>query len=609
MAHLFVCLFAFFLIGKVRGQRSCLPGSFRDGLVCKVCPPGSFSGTVNQIKCELCRRGTFRATEGARSGRQCISCLPGTFADSLGSTECLPCPAGTDSLSGAQVCAFCEAGSALNSFSATGCSRCGPGLFSDKPGSKFCTRCPNGTFSRRKGATSCSKCPTGTFRRISESDFALDNFFSRDKCTPCQRGTFTDMEGSSSCKRCPPGTFSQRGASTCIPCPQNRFNNRIPARGCAGCPAGTSTAGTGAAACRNPARGCTFDTFENDKGICKACLPGERLDMLLKRCIPCGANEVSNGGVDTVCRPCPAGKVPVGDLSFLEKSMCECPIGSVEVEDKKCSKCPPGSFWRDDNSRFTFERAGVLREASPGRGVCSLCPDGTFSEKSGALQCEECPEGTYLPFPGARAATECVPCPPGSRSSRGFNDFPTSCLDVMSACTFGQVRDKKGRCEVRSCPMSNAVVTGGRCSFCSRDQRVRRNRCVGCGSNSIRPNGPQGRCVECRNGSTPSFDRTICECQDALDFGLNGVCVGECPPGFGSFFVRDTSLFGGEDQCLKCPTHMVSNEQSNFICVSCRRNTIAVNGTRCVPCPKGQRPEKDIFGRLLDICRPRSPYA
>ncbi|CDF39806.1 unnamed protein product [Chondrus crispus] len=597
------------------GIETCKPGSFRKGLDCIKCPAGTFSTGFNLLSCRECPAGRFRDMEGASSEDQCLFCPAGTANEKQGSTRCKKCTAGTYSLPGSLLCGACPPGTSLSRF-IPACQPCPPGFFSNETTNRFCQRCPDGTFTSEGnnadrnsdiGATSCEKCPPGTFRRNSAFGFKEGGETSSNKCFRCQQATFSDVAGAKSCKLCPTGTFSQAGATSCTPCPKGTANNRIFAKRCSSCPSGFITMGTGAARCKHPTRGCPFNTFEDASAECKSCMPGQRLVLAKKRCVPCRENEISRGGVSTRCSPCPPNKIPFGDLTREEKAVCFCKPGFVDDGEGGCAQCPAGTFWQND---FDFFLSGqnFRRQAVAGRtirGICTNCPEGSFSNLRGQTSCTPCPENSFQSHEGA---TSCTKCPEGSRTPRVLEMFtdaigPVRCITDEFACAPGEIRDEEGKCIAIRCLANNTVLERGRCiGNCPIGTRVLGRRCRRCEGTS--PGGLSRRCTRCPDQQRPNRRGDTCVCKRELRM-VNGQCV-PCP--FGTFYFETLDFVG---TCIMCANGTAGPRIFISECEPCRRSffTREKGARRCEQCPRGMTTFPDVLGKLQNECRPNSRIA
>lgn len=330
-------------IDRASSQR-CAQGSFRDSGVCKLCRAGTYSNSINSASCQRCPPGTYYPFRGGKSPANCLRCPSETFSTSRGAVSeraCKACPPGTHSQGGAARCLKCRKGFGMSVFEQTQCERCQPGSFNDGT-TKFCRLCPGGTLANlRDGATKCVACAAGTFRDLLyQSDSAGGAGSSR--CADCPRNTFASTLRSKQCKPCRPGTVADKGSTTCTPCPSDTFRSSVRDARCAPCAAGT-TSKPRSEGCKHATKGCPFGTFEDARGACRACLTGERLDRAARKCILCGANEVSMGGDTTTCTKCERGKEPTTAAGLFERAHCVCALGTKQENDGSCSPCPSGT--------------------------------------------------------------------------------------------------------------------------------------------------------------------------------------------------------------------------------------------------------------------------
>lgn len=570
---------------------------------CSTCPAGTYLDILDE--CSPCFTGAFRATPGATDPAQCVPCPANTFNNQEGATRCRPCPRGTTSLPFASACTrTCPPGQEFTSFGSTGCSPCSPGFFKRRPGLRDrCIRCPSGTFTRGSGASRCIACPPGTFQRNSAFDFNPISVFVTNGCVNCEAGTFSAERGSSSCQRCGPGMFSRRGSTSCTPCPRGQFNNLLVARSCRRCPSGTFTAARGAASCKDRLSGCPVTTFENNDGECSACMPGERLDVQTRTCVPCPEGQVSDGGVSEECMPCPSGKVPFGPAALFEKGGCACAPGTVDDGNGGCVPCPAGSFWENDQS--FFQRVDNFRRSDEPDvvGKCSLCEQGTFTDEPGMLECKRCPENT---FQNRFGQTSCMRCPPGFTSLVGRDEGRSKCVDQSLVCGRGEVRRPVRRCTtVTCCVATDTSCVPGRvrefsfCSTCRADEVPgRNNTCVPCPPSRRGEDGT--RCIRCNENRGFRLNQ-LNSCSCGSGSGRRGRRCVMCRPG-----TTSRTLGNFDRVCAKCPPGTFTDRRgTNAFCEDCPPGTVAPNegSMSCTPCPAGTSVGQDIFGRRLEVCR------
>lgn len=593
-------------------QPRCRPEQFLQRGKCASCPAGTYRNILDE--CNKCFTGAFRATEGASDPAQCIPCLAGAFQDEEGATKCKKCPKGAFSLVGSDGCASPSSCPPGTEFFGARCIPCSPGFFKNNDNiRRMCARCPSGTFTDGAGAIRCKKCPKGSFQTNSVFDSNPISVFVSNGCSQCQAGTFSNQEGATFCKLCRPGTFSKPGALGCAPCPKGQFSARIISRKCVPCPSGTFTVGKGAAACKHPKKGCRYDTFEDKNGQCQACLPGERLHMRMRRCIPCRKNEVSNGGIDISCAACPPGKRPIGPASIIEKSGCVCEPGTVDDGVGGCVPCPSGTFW--ENGEAFFQAVGNFKREflQPDiRGECVTCGPGTFSNKPGMFECKQCPLNT---FQDQRGATRCKPCARGFRSLFNRDDERTKCVDDLLVCGPGEVRvrGQNNRCTTvtccgaAKCPEPGTFLNGRICDRCQRNFRFvpRLNACKLCPPGQLSEGGTSETCVPCKIGKNSELDIETDKCVCKWRFGLsNRKCV-LCKAG-----TMSQRSQNGVVKCVKCPLGTFSN-RSGTSCDSCDVGLItpAEGAKKCVPCPPGTVQERNIYGEKTNKCRSNDPYS
>ncbi|OMJ70696.1 hypothetical protein SteCoe_31256 [Stentor coeruleus] len=81
----------------------CSSGTYSSGLLCEVCPKGSFSEGYGNTKCQLCGEGTFNAYYSANSNRQCYPCPEGSYSSNPGANYCLDCITGMVCPAGSKI--------------------------------------------------------------------------------------------------------------------------------------------------------------------------------------------------------------------------------------------------------------------------------------------------------------------------------------------------------------------------------------------------------------------------------------------------------------------------------------------------------------------------
>ncbi|KAJ7990480.1 hypothetical protein DPEC_G00300750 [Dallia pectoralis] len=285
----------------------------------------------------------------------------------------------------------------------------------------------------QEGAFRPEPCPVGTFQPGR----------GYSSCIECQRGRLCNQTGMSRPGFCPTGHYCPPGSAAAHPCPPGSYADQ-PGGGevhhCSPCDAGWF--------CRRA--GLSVPQGLCDKGF--YCTSGASSPT------PVG---VASGGV------CPAGYVcPEGSRFPRERP---CPAGTWgnvfgAHELSSCQPCPPGvycnatgliqpsgmcaaGFYCSGGAKSPTPTDGVTGDLCPQGSYCPVgsaapkhCPDGSYSNHTGAAECLECPPGKYcLEGEGAQlcpeghyclggTADEVVPCPPGTYSPKPGQSHLEQCL-------------------------------------------------------------------------------------------------------------------------------------------------------------------------------------
>lgn len=222
-----------------------------------------------------------------------------------------------------------------------------------------------------------------------------------------------------------------------------------------------------------------------------------------------------------------------------------------------------------------------------GKGICTLCPVGTFSEGGTMEDCRPCPFG-FTSAAGACGIQECRPlvhaCPIGQWAPFGA----ASAEECRCYKGFGGGETPTDACHI--CPAG------------TYSPGVGTERCVPCGFGFTSPEGACGpeECYpidQCPVGTEPT--------DETLDFGgpqTAKECV--CKPGFGAVV--------GEGGCHLCPAGTYGHGGSMEDCVPCPFGYTSAPGTTswkgCVPaaqeCPVGQLAPLGAVSRQECGCLP-----
>lgn len=588
-------------------ELTCDSGERLEGDKCIACEPGTFKFFAyhTDTKCTNCPAGTFYGFPRASGRIYCHTCPENTFSGP-GSAKCTKCPEGQVSAFNSKKCSpLCQPGFGL-SYDRS-CKPCALGLFNDGT-FRTCQPCLSGKTTFKTGSAKCLACPAGTFRDV-RFVYTLERV--PVNCQKCQPNTFS-KPGATQCKLCPVGSLANGRRTGCKTCPAGTYRRMISSLKCEKCPTGTSSKGKRPAGCKHPKRGCPVHTYEDATGECRGCMPGQRLDTIKKRCVPCKQNEVSAGGDSTICRPCPKNSAPEKGLTHFERARCRCSPGLVpgrdgEDSDDWCVPCPAGEFW--ENHEDNHENRYHLRSDFVHPPSCSACLPGQYTDKPGMAKCKTCPPGSISSIYRAK---RCEPCPEGSRPSPSNSEFfgnpfgsgADACIQLKNACRVGQVRLSNGVCDLKKCP-PNYFIARQECHTCGPTSRYdpERNQCVNCKNHEWNANQSEEHldttCVAC--GKAWAFSQAGCTCK------LNQVLVGNrCKPCPVGKFASESGV------CKDCPANKVPDSfgKENY-CVECSGNSYKASAMdqECTKCPSGSLVAKDFLGQRLKGCMSKMNYA
>lgn len=575
------------------GEVNCPRGSFIKNGACELCPIGTYSSSENSASCEDCPIGSYNPFRGGQSFWNCLLCPAGTYSDVPAAKNCKPCPPGKYSQGGATKCLKCAPGEGLDSYR-NECRKCYLGFYND--GSfKYCQLCPSGTGSNViDRPTKCVPCPKGTFRDSRYSPAA--------RCDKCPINSYTNVKGTRQCPMCPLGTIAEKGATDCTPCPAGTFRDTVRKVRCLSCPVGL-TSKPGSAACKHPIKGCPFDTFEDPRGACKACLPGERFDASTKSCIRCADDEASRGGAVTSCTKCTGNTAPASDISRYERSECRCKLGYTLGNDGSCEACPPGTYGSERPSGALWNN--LYRYSSNRKPYCARCDQGSYSAEAGSTSCKICPKDTF-----ARdfASSSCTKCPEGTVSDPKDSFFEadsiqnsrTDCFHLRHNCGLLYVRDGN-LCVGGGCTNRNNPSEANGCRGCdSSEYWDTKYGCSNCPSDEINLEYPhfETSCRKCGQNSVLNVSECVCK----KDFGMTA--GGKCK-------LCSLGLVESGRKCVKCVQGVtrIDGGKSRTACTLCKANTYLPEGaTKCQPCPTGFKKMRDVAGNYLNMCSPINPY-
>eukprot|EP00347_Sterkiella_histriomuscorum_P005935 403354701 len=306
---------------------------------------------------------------------------------------------------------------------------CTSGAYDKRP-------CLPGTYNEYEGQHQCSACPAGYY---------CEDFAATDKVI-CPKGMYCP-EGSASPQPCKPGTYNNvtglTAESECTLCDSTMYCEGYGLTEVSGLCADGYICGSGSSS-QNPYE-IVAQAGKNTNGICPAGYYCKSGDLKPTVC-PTGTYNDDYGGVD--CKLCPPGKYcqttglisPTGDCQL--GYFCEWGEAAAAPIGKQCNGtfgyCPKGAV-----ANYSCPFGYLLNE---NKGICDPCPDG-YQCRDNIVKiicpaqhfCNEsikyplgrlCPNGTYSNKTGLKNADQCGTCPVGMFCLGGF---------TVDNCTAGYI--------------------------------------------------------------------------------------------------------------------------------------------------------------------------
>ncbi|OXB58548.1 hypothetical protein ASZ78_007087 [Callipepla squamata] len=340
------------------------------------------------------------------------------------------------------------------------CFPCKPGTYSDKPGSSGCQECPRNTYSE-KGAKECTKCKEEIYYSEEGSSACIE----RPPCTnkdffqihtPCDKEGKTQimykwiepkicredlpdaltLPPSGERKECPPCNpgFYSNASSSCTPCPQGMFSDGT--QECKACPAGTE-----------PALGFEYKWWN----ILPSNMKTSCFNVGNSKCDGMNGWEVAGdhiqsgaGGSDNdyliLNLHIPGFKPPtsvtgatgseLGRITFVFETICSADCVLYFMASRQfindVAKIYSITVTNAVDGVASSCRACALGSEQSGSS-CVPCPVGHYIEKESS-QCKECPDNTFLSIHQVYGREACIPCGPGSKSTKDHSACFSDCL-------------------------------------------------------------------------------------------------------------------------------------------------------------------------------------
>uniref|UniRef100_A0A8C3L377 KIAA1324 like n=1 Tax=Chrysolophus pictus TaxID=9089 RepID=A0A8C3L377_CHRPC len=390
--------------------------------------------------------------EGVAYTSECFPCKPGTYSDKPGSSGCQDCPRNT---------------------------------YSEK-GAKECTKCKEEIYYAEEGSSACIERPPCTNKDFFQIHTPCDKegktqiMYKWIEPKVCREDlpdalTLPPSGERKECPPCNPGFYSN-ASSSCTPCPQGTFSDGT--RECKACPAGTE-----------PALGFEYKWWNilpsNMKTSCFN-VGNSKCDGMNGWEVAGDHIQSGAGGSDNdyliLNLHIPGFKPPtsvtgasgseLGRITFVFETICsaDCVLYFMAVSETPLSMTDESKEKQSythvisKNASFTFTwafqrinevmhnrqfindvakiysitvtnavdgvasscRACALGSEQSGSS-CVPCPVGHYIEKE-TNQCKECPANTFLSIHQVYGREACIPCGPGSKSTKDHSACFSDCL-------------------------------------------------------------------------------------------------------------------------------------------------------------------------------------
>ena len=585
---------------------NCGPGKYNtDGIACVECV-GEGLRAVDGVQCTQCPNGTKPNEDGGAD--RCEVCEDG-WAGQLG--ICRPCPPGRQPSADHTECESCPAGAV--STSGIACSLCAAGR-APNPRDTSCDLCPSGRWSPG-GVARCPDCWP-----LSES------IPTRDWCA-CSPGAYTFVNTSdnnvTSCEDVNECVIGNGGCDMRTHC-----NNTSPGRVCGACPPGylgpylgqSYTVLAGNTTCFEPYVTPVETTLAPELTLLLSASPlalvaGSAEQEELKAAFIAdtarrlGVNE-SQVQITSIASPFRRRQLQhVDDLDTIGEHGDVKP--RLRIRSSLAHQLAKEAV--DDSARRLLGESAVIelsfllltdepaiidelnaQLANPGsldlgNFSASYLPNQNIDKLNLDYSC-----------PGRRVRNElfdtCVPCP------GKYEYFYDGEVQQCVRCPVGMWSSEGGYCT--SCPLHEYTGDQLRCERCWPGYTVNgtSSGCDACNSSAGWYNDDGCDCLHCPNGTRPDLpDLAATHCVACSTDGPNRyspigvVCEHVCPPG--------TQVDPGLDACTTCaslpprvggpdgPQTLVTISENDLFQSSTKNGYISSDGTVCVHCLIGTRPE------------------
>ncbi|XP_061175426.1 uncharacterized protein LOC133184388 [Saccostrea echinata] len=527
------------------GCDGCLRGQYQPNphqATCLDCPPNTYTRSVNSTKLSDCE--TFCPSGQEKTGGVCVTCTVGYYKDNNVDkfSMCTLCPA-----------QFITANNGSTAETDCTIANCSAGHYRD--GNNQCQPCAKGYYQPDRWQTSCVQCPTD---KTTESTGSTSLSMCQLQCSP----GYEDINGT--CMKCKVGKYkSEYAAALCKPCPEGFITQAEGATHETNCSVPACNAGSYLE--NNKCELCPYDTYQPKKWqtSCENCLSptsvtqkmgasnadecvvdcdsGDQYDPITKGCIGCLRGYYRNKTVrqQLTCQMCPIEFITVGDRA---KSANDCTIKNCtspgqyrNPADNQCTDCPVGTYndykWQDSctncpqgyttKTRGMTSRENCTRDCPSGQyelqGVCQVCQQGTYRDKTEGFECKPCPAGYTTQGTGATSRSDC------SITNCNAGEFFNDQLQRCELCGNGTYQDQPRSSSCKSCGTEGYfTVNMGSTSIsdCKRFCDSGNNNCHLAASCT-----PTANSFTCQCNQDFEGDGTNCTHKCDLGYCVHGTCI------------------------------------------------------------------------------------
>ncbi|XP_062611525.1 uncharacterized protein LOC134273339 [Saccostrea cucullata] len=527
------------------GCDGCLRGQYQPNphqSSCLDCPANTYTRDVNSTKQTDCE--TFCPSGQEKTGGACVTCTVGYYKDNNEDkfSMCTLCPV-----------EFITANNGSTAKTDCTIANCSAGHYRDN--SNQCQPCAKGFYQPERWQTSCVQCPTD---KTTESTGSTSLSMCQLQCSPgyediggncskCKIGYYKTEYAAALCKECPSGFITQaEGATLAANCsvPACNPGSYLKDNKCELCPYDTYQPDKWQTSCVNcPAnKAVTQKMGATSLDECVVdCPSGDQYDPVTKGCNGClrGYYRDKTDRTQLTCQMCPVDFITSADRATSDSNCtirnCTSPGQYRNPADNQCTDCPVGTFneykWQDSctqcpqgyttRARGMTSRDNCTRDCPSGQfetqGVCQVCLQGTYRDKTEGFDCKPCPSGYTTQGTGATSRTDC------SITNCKVGEFFNDQLQRCELCGNGTYQDQPRSSSCKSCgPEGYFTVSLGSTSIsaCKKFCDAGNNNCHLAASCT-----PTSNSFTCQCNQDFQGDGTNCTHKCDLGYCVHGTCV------------------------------------------------------------------------------------